>query len=62
MYCRGTKQWLKASVTERSNDASNYKGKLLGAAVALLILRAASVTLVPPFPTTVLHCNNCGVI
>ncbi len=24
MYCRGTKQWLKASVAERSDDASNY--------------------------------------
>jgi hypothetical protein len=62
MYCRGTKQWLKASVVEQSNDASTYQGKLLGAAVALLILRAASVTLVPPLPTTLLHCNNCGVI
>ncbi len=61
MYCRGTKQWLKASVAELSNDASNYQGKLLGAAVAQLILRAASVTLVLPLPTTVLHCNNHGV-
>ncbi len=24
MYCRGTKQWLKASVAEWSDDASNY--------------------------------------
>jgi hypothetical protein len=62
MYCRGTKQWLKASVVEWSNDASNYQGKLLGTTVALLILRTASVTLIPPLSTIVLHCNNRGVI
>jgi hypothetical protein len=62
MYCRGTKQWLKASVAERSNDASNHQGKLLGAAMALLILRAASVTLVPLLPNIVLHCDKHGVI
>jgi hypothetical protein len=62
MYCRGTKQWLGASVAEWSNDASNYQGELLGAAMAILLLRAASVTLVPPLPPTILHCNNCRVI
>ncbi len=62
MYCRGTKQWLKSSVAKWSNDASNYQGKLLGATVALLSLRATSVTLVPPLPTTVLHCNKHGDI
>jgi hypothetical protein len=24
MYCRGAKQWLKASVAERSDDVSDY--------------------------------------
>ncbi len=62
MHCRGTKQWLKASVAEWSNDARNYQGKLLGAAMALPILCAASVTLVPPLPTIMVHCDNCGVI
>jgi hypothetical protein len=61
MYCRGTKQWLKASVAEWPDDASNYQSKLLGTMVALLILRATSVTLVPPLPTTVLHCNIMGL-
>jgi hypothetical protein len=62
MYCRGTKQWLKASAAERSDGASNYQGELLGTVVAQLILRAASVTLVTPLPTTALHCDNHGVI
>jgi hypothetical protein len=38
IYCRNTKQWLKVSVTERSKAASNYRGELLGAVLALLIL------------------------
>jgi hypothetical protein len=62
MYCKAMRQWLKASVAEWSDAASNYRGKLLGAAVALLILRAASVSLSAPLPTTVLHCDNHGVI
>jgi hypothetical protein len=62
MYCKATRQWLNASVVERSDATSNYCGKLLGAAVALLILRAASVSLGTPLPTTVLHCDNRGVI
>ncbi len=42
--------------------ATTDHGKILGTAVALLILRAASVPLDTPFPTTFLHCNNHGVI
>jgi hypothetical protein len=38
IYCRNTKQWLKVSVTGHSKAASNYRGKLLGAVLALLIL------------------------
>jgi hypothetical protein len=47
---------------EESDAASNYQGKLLGATVTLLILRAALVTIAPPLPITVLHCNNQEVI
>jgi ribonuclease HI len=62
MYCRATKNWLKVSVVERSNDASNYRGELIGAILSLLILRAATVNLVAPFSHAKLFCDNRGVI
>jgi hypothetical protein len=37
VFCTSTKQWLKASLVERSSCASNYHGKLLGALMSLLI-------------------------
>jgi hypothetical protein len=62
VYCKNTKQWLRVLVTERSNAASNYRGELLGAVLALLILRAATSTMTTPYPQTTLQCNNKGVI
>jgi hypothetical protein len=61
-YCRRTKLWLKVSITECSNTANNYWGELLGAVLALLILRAASEGLGAPFSCVLLHCNNRRVI
>ncbi len=61
-YCRRTKLWLKVSITERSDAASNYWGKFLGVVLALLILRAASEGLGAPIPCVFLHCNNNEVI
>jgi hypothetical protein len=49
MYCQATKNWLKVLVIECSNDSSNYRGKLFGAILSLLILQAATVNLVAPF-------------
>ncbi len=62
LFCNTSKKWLKASVAERLEVASNYWGELLGALNSLLLLRAASVTLDLPIQTVVLHCNNHGVI
>jgi hypothetical protein len=62
IFCSASKNWLKASVAEWLVVASNYPGELLGAVIALLILRAASVTLELPLPSVVLHCDNRGVI
>ena len=62
IYCRQTKCWLKVSVAERSDAASNYRGELLGSILSLLILRAASDGLAPPRSLVVLHCDNRGVI
>ena len=60
MYCRAARQWLKASVAERSVSASNYRGKLLGAVLSMLILKAASDNTTTI--RTTLHCDNRGVI
>jgi hypothetical protein len=62
VFCASTKQWLKASLVERSTFTSNYCGKLLGALMSLLILRAASSFLLPPLHLVVLHCDNHVVI
>jgi hypothetical protein len=61
VLCTTTKQWLKASLAEWSLCASNYRGELLGALMALLILQAASSQLPPKTNTVVLHCDNRGV-
>ncbi len=62
IYCKNTKQWLKILVMEHSNAASNYRGELLGAVLALLILRATTSMMTTLYPRTMLHCNNKGVI
>jgi hypothetical protein len=64
IYCQSSHQWLKVSKAEFSDAASNYRSKLLVAAVALLILcaRAAAADLPLPFPKVVLHCDNRGVL
>jgi hypothetical protein len=54
IFCPRSQQWLKVFMAEGSNAASNYHGELLGAVISLLILRAASVGIVPPIPTTIL--------
>ena len=41
MYCKTFRCCLKLSIAEKSDVASNYRGELLGAVMALLILRAA---------------------
>jgi hypothetical protein len=62
IFCQRSRQWLKVSIAEHSNAASNYCGELLGAVISLLILCGASVGIVPPIPTTILYCDNRGVI
>ncbi len=61
VLCTATKQWLKASLAERSLCASNYRGELLGALLSLLILKAASSQLPPTTTEVVLHCDSRGV-
>jgi hypothetical protein len=62
IYFRALWCWLKASVAEESDPASNYCDKLLDAVLALLILQAVGADLAAPSPVVILHCNNCGVL
>jgi hypothetical protein len=44
------------------SSASNYRGKLLEAVLALLILQAATALETALLPVMILYCNNKGVI
>ena len=63
MYCKISRCWLKLSIAEKSDAASNYRGELLGAVMTLLILRAAmaSENTVTRAQQVIL-CDNRGVI
>ena len=61
-YCWALWCWLKASVAEESDSASNYPGMLLCAVLALMILQAVGADLAAPSPAVILHCNNHGVL
>jgi hypothetical protein len=54
--------WLKASIMERLSLARNYRGKLLGVVLALLILWAAIALEMALLPGMILYCDNKGVI
>jgi hypothetical protein len=62
IFCSSSQQWLKLSVTELSDTASNYCRELLGAVITLLILLAALDGLLQPLPHATLFCNNQGVL
>jgi hypothetical protein len=61
IFCSSTRQWLKSSVAELSDTASNYGRELLRAVIALLILHAAYKGLPQPLPHATLFCNNWGI-
>jgi hypothetical protein len=62
IFCQQSQQWLKVSIAECSDAASNYRREFLGIVISLFILRAASVGIVPPIPTAILYCDNRRVI
>jgi hypothetical protein len=62
MYCQESKKWLKVSVVECSNKASNYRGELFGAYISLLTVQAATGNWQGPYPLSTLFCDNRGVI
>ncbi len=61
IFCQLLQHWLKASIAEFSNAASNYCGKHLGSEITLVILHAAAADVALFHPNAVLHCNSHGV-
>lgn len=63
MYCSKEKKWLKVTIVEQSDAASNYRGEWLGAVMAGLVIRAAAHNIsVRPYPRQTMYCDNRGVI
>ena len=62
IFCTISGQTLKCAVAERSSEAGNYRGEILGGIICQLILRAASRRMSSPYRAVAIHCNNMGVI
>ena len=61
-YCTRLKRTAKCVVVERSCDASNYRGEILGAIVAQLIIQAASHGSSAQYQSVKIYCDNHGVL
>ena len=62
IYCTRTQQTCTCTIVEQSPSAGSYRGEILGAILAQLILRAASVGIFGPFPVLSEDCDNNGVV
>ncbi len=62
IYCTRTRQTCTCTIVEQSLSAGSYRGEVLGAILAQLILRAASTELIGPFPVLCEDCDNNGVV
>jgi hypothetical protein len=66
LHCTATKKEAKGCFVDESDDASNYRGELLGAIGPLLLILAAfrsnPTVSIPPSSTLELYCDNKGVI
>ena len=62
ILCTTTKQTCTCTIAEHSPSASSYRGEILGAIIAQLILRAASIEVIGPFPVLYEDCDNNGVV
>ncbi len=62
ILCEFTGLICKCTIVEHSLSASSYRGKILGAIIAQLILAAAVKDRMGPYPLVIEDCNNNGVI
>jgi len=62
IYCKRKRQTCTCTIIEYSSLAGSYRGEILGAILAQLILRAASLGMIGPFPVLNEDCDNNGVV
>ena len=62
IYCTRSAMKCTCTIAEISPSASSYRGEILGAILAQLILRAASTGTMGPFPVLNEDCDNNGVV
>ncbi len=62
ILCSVTGSICKCTIAEHSTSASSYRGEILGAIIAQLILRAAVTGRTGPFPMVIEDCDNNGVV
>jgi hypothetical protein len=62
IYCTRTRQTCTCTIVENSSSAGSYRGEILGAILAQLILRAASLGMIGPYPVLNEDCDNNGVV
>ena len=62
VYCTATGLSAKGAIVERTQDADNYRGEILGAMLLQLVLRAASQDRSAQYQPVVIHCDNKGVV
>jgi hypothetical protein len=62
IYCTRTRQTCTCTIVKNSSSAGSYRGEILGAILAQLILRAASLGMIGPYPVLNEDCDNNGVV
>jgi hypothetical protein len=62
IFCTKTRKTCTCTIAEHSPSASSYRGEILGAIITQLILRAAPMGIIGPFPVLYEDCDNNGVV
>ncbi len=62
IYCTQRGSVCKCTIAEKSEAAGSYRGKILGAIIVQLILRAAVQGKMGPYPIILEDCDNLGVL
>jgi hypothetical protein len=62
IYCTNTQYKAKGTVVEKSDQADNYRGEILGGLMIQLVLRAAAQTSHSCYAPVRVDCDNIGVV
>jgi hypothetical protein len=62
IYCTQRGSVCKCTITEKSEAARSYRGKILGAIITQFILRAAVQGKMGPYPIILEDCDNLGIV